>query len=86
MAERTNYTNAVCRDVDPELFFPVGTTMPAKLQTEDAKNVCRACPLVEECLQDHIYEQFGVFGATSPDERRKMLANPKFRRMVEMVG
>jgi hypothetical protein len=35
--------NASCRDTDPDLFFPVGTTGPAIEQIENAKAVCREC-------------------------------------------
>lgn len=43
--------NAVCREEDPELFFPIGNTGPALLQIEEAKAVCRRCPVMEQCLQ-----------------------------------
>ncbi len=36
--------DSVCRDEDPELFFPIGTSGPALLQVEQAKSVCRRCP------------------------------------------
>ena len=38
---------ARCRDEDPELFFPVGTTGPAAMQVDAAKLVCagRYAPL-----------------------------------------
>ena len=39
---------AICRDEDPELFFPVGTSGPALLQIAEAKTVCRRCPVVTE--------------------------------------
>src|ERR687897_314870 len=41
---------ALCRDEDPELFFPIGNTGPAIVQLEEAKAVCRRCPVTEECL------------------------------------
>ena len=41
---------ALCRDEDPELFFPIGTTGPALVQIEQAKGVCRRCPVTESCL------------------------------------
>ena len=39
---------AICRDEDPELFFPIGNTGPALLQIEQAKMVCRRCPIAME--------------------------------------
>ncbi len=66
---------AICRDEDPELFFPVGTSGPALLQIAEAKSVCRRCPVVSECL-DHALgspgEDAGVWGCMSEDERRAL--------------
>ena len=42
--------DAACRDEDPELFFPVGTSGPALSQIARAKSVCRRCPAMTECL------------------------------------
>ena len=42
---------AACRDEDPELFFPIGTSGPAVLQVEQAKAVCRRCSVIDDCLQ-----------------------------------
>ncbi len=42
---------AICRDEDPELFFPpVGTSGPAIAQVADAKLVCARCPVTADCL------------------------------------
>jgi WhiB family transcriptional regulator, redox-sensing transcriptional regulator len=41
---------AACRDVDPELFFPIGNTGPALLQIDQAKQVCRRCKVSSACL------------------------------------
>ena len=41
---------AMCRDTDPELFFPVGTTGQALLQIAKAKSVCDECLVKGECL------------------------------------
>ena len=43
-------SRAACLDKDPELFFPVGNTGPALLQIEEAKSVCRRCPVMDTCL------------------------------------
>ncbi len=65
---------ASCRSVDPDLFFPVGTTGLALDQIEQAKAVCRACPSVEPCLEFALStnQESGVWGATSEEERRKL--------------
>jgi WhiB family transcriptional regulator, redox-sensing transcriptional regulator len=66
--------SAVCREEDPELFFPIGNTGPALLQIEEAKAVCRRCPVMEQCLQWALEsgQDSGVWGGLSEDERRAM--------------
>ncbi|MFD7954350.1 WhiB family transcriptional regulator [Streptomyces ardesiacus] len=66
--------NAVCREEDPELFFPIGNTGPALLEIEEAKAVCRRCPVMEQCLQWALEfgQDSGVWGGLSEDERRAM--------------
>ncbi|MET9954514.1 WhiB family transcriptional regulator [Streptomyces sp. NPDC006339] len=65
---------SVCKDEDPELFFPIGTTGPALLQIEEAKAVCRRCPVMERCLQWALEsgQEHGVWGGTDEEERRRM--------------
>ncbi|MGK5628429.1 WhiB family transcriptional regulator [Streptomyces sp. URMC 123] len=65
---------AACADEDPELFFPVGESASALLQTEEAKAICRRCPLEESCLREALArgERFGVWGGTDAEERRRM--------------
>jgi WhiB family redox-sensing transcriptional regulator len=64
--------HAACQDVDPELFFPIGTSGPALLQVNEAKQVCRACPVRRPCLRWALErgEDAGVWGGTTEDERR----------------
>lgn len=63
---------AACRDEDPELFFPVGSTGPSLLQIEEAKEVCHRCPVRESCLSWALEsgQDAGVWGGLSEDERR----------------
>ena len=63
---------AACRDTDPDLFFPVGTTGNAAQQIRAAKAVCDLCPAKEPCLQFAIEnnQDSGVWGGTAEDERR----------------
>jgi WhiB family transcriptional regulator, redox-sensing transcriptional regulator len=65
---------ALCRDEDPELFFPIGTTGPAAVQVEQAKVVCRRCTVVEDCLSWAVEtgQESGVWGGTDEDERRAL--------------
>ena len=65
---------ALCRDEDPELFFPIGTTGPATTQVEMAKVVCQRCPSIEPCLSWALEtgQDAGVWGGTSEDERRAL--------------
>ena len=65
---------AACLDEDPEMFFPIGTTGPALLQQEEAKAVCRRCPVTGECLAWalEIGQDSGVWGGTTEVERRNM--------------
>ncbi|MFJ9777114.1 WhiB family transcriptional regulator [Kitasatospora sp. NPDC101157] len=65
---------AVCAEEDPELFFPIGNTGPALLQIEEARSVCRRCPVLEDCLTWALTtgEDAGVWGGMSEDERRAL--------------
>jgi WhiB family redox-sensing transcriptional regulator len=65
---------ASCRDTDPDLFFPVGTTGPAIEQIENAKAVCRQCEVQSLCLEYALStnQDSGVWGGTSEEERRKL--------------
>ncbi|MFF9025678.1 WhiB family transcriptional regulator [Streptomyces eurythermus] len=75
--------HAACRDEDPDLFFPLGTSGPALLQIEEAKAVCRRrCPVIEQCLQWALESgtDEGVWGGLSEDERRSMRRRAARRR------
>lgn len=82
--------SAACRNVDPELFFPVGNTGPALLQIEDAKAVCRRCPVTTLCLTFALEtkQESGVWGGMSEDERgrKKRSASAQRRRVAARAG
>lgn len=65
---------AACRDTNPDLFFPVGTTGQALVQIEQARIVCRACPVQSDCLEYALTtnQDAGIWGGTSEEERRKL--------------
>ena len=46
MTIRTNWRDdAACRHADADLFFPIGTMGPTLRQVDEAKRICRACPV-----------------------------------------
>ena len=73
-ADYTWRQRAICRDTDPELFFPVGSTGQALLQIARAKEVCCECPVKHECLEFAIEtnQDTGIWGGTSEEERRQI--------------
>lgn len=66
--------DALCRDTDPELFFPIGTTGQALLQIARAKSVCCECPVKAHCLDFAIdtNQDTGIWGGLSEEERRQI--------------
>ncbi|PZT70237.1 WhiB family transcriptional regulator [Streptomyces sp. SW4] len=73
---------AACSSEDPDLFFPIGTSGPALLQTEQAKAVCRRCPVQEQCLRWALDtgQTLGVWGGTDETERRALKRRLASRR------
>jgi WhiB family redox-sensing transcriptional regulator len=74
--------HAVCRGEDPELFFPIGHTGPALRQTEEAKAVCRRCPVMSDCLAWALEsgQDAGVWGGLGEHERRALKRRNARRR------
>ena len=74
MDERENdlawRARGVCQTVDPEVFFPAPSE-PA----DEAIALCRACDVQGACLAWalEVGDCHGVWGATTPRERRAML-------------
>jgi WhiB family redox-sensing transcriptional regulator len=79
---------AACREEDPELFFAIGESGPALLQIEEAKAVCRRCPVVAQCLQWALEtgQDAGVWGAKSEDERRAMKRRAARNRTAKVTA
>ena len=65
---------AACRDHNPELFFPIGTTGQALTQVNQAKAICRRCEVRGDCLASamHSGQDCGVWGGLSDGERRAL--------------
>jgi WhiB family transcriptional regulator, redox-sensing transcriptional regulator len=67
-------SRAACKDTEPELFFPIGTTGNALDQIDAAKAVCQLCDAQTDCLEFALAtnQESGVWGCTSEEERRKL--------------
>ncbi|MEU5658706.1 WhiB family transcriptional regulator [Streptomyces sp. NPDC047737] len=80
-------TLAACREEDPDLFFPIGSSGPALVQAEEAKAVCRTCPVQERCLDWALEngQDAGVWGGMDENERRA-LKRRRARRQVRSHG
>lgn len=63
---------AKCRDEDPELWFPIGTSGPAEIQIQIAQGVCGRCPVAGECLRWATDNDIadGIWGGRTEGERR----------------
>ncbi|MFT4246186.1 MAG: WhiB family transcriptional regulator [Micrococcaceae bacterium] len=61
--------DALCVQTDPEAFFPEKGG-----STRDAKKVCGACSVKNQCLEYALSsdERFGIWGGLSERERRKL--------------
>lgn len=57
--------SALCREVDPELFFPDGRgAQQTSIHFRQAVSVCQKCPVRSDCYS-YAYEndiQYGVWG------------------------
>ena len=70
MGEREPWMDdAACAEVGGDLWFPEKGGA-----TKDAKTICAACPVREECLAYAIRndEEHGIWGGVSRMERRRM--------------
>ena len=66
--------NARCVGMANDVFFPESLT---EARFDKALAVCAKCPVQYECLLlvinlDDVDDRWGVFGGTTPKQRRKM--------------
>ena len=74
---------ANCRGADPDLFFP-----ERGASTRTAKGICRECSVLAECLEFAIVssEKFGIWGALSERERRRIRKERKIAAQARKAG
>ncbi|MEU0275971.1 WhiB family transcriptional regulator [Streptomyces sp. NPDC006307] len=74
---------ALCRDQDPDIWFPEGTETDVLADTALAKEICGRCPVSGSCQIEALErrEPYGVWGGLDEHERREIL-----RRAAEQAA
>ncbi len=57
----------LCRETDPELFFPDPSDHPT---AKRAKAVCRKCPVLTTCRTAGFDDPNGIWGGLTPRDRQ----------------
>jgi len=59
----------------PNIFFPEDIKPKNDLKTkalaeQTAREICLRCPVMAKCLRVGLYEDFGIWGGSTPAQRR----------------
>lgn len=66
---------SACRHANPDLFFPVATTVRGRAElAAKAKAICDGCPVRPECLEFAQSNElnYGIWGGTTPEDRTRI--------------
>jgi WhiB family redox-sensing transcriptional regulator len=78
------FEDAACRDADTSVFFPA-----SEADAGEAKAICAACPVREECLEYAIATRppEGVWGGLTSTERHRLIRRrQKAARKAKAAG
>ena len=72
----TDLGGVECESV-PEIFFPEdfapNTHSRVRTQTiETAREICFRCPVMDKCLKVGMFEEYGIWGGSTPEQRKKI--------------
>jgi WhiB family redox-sensing transcriptional regulator len=72
----TDLGGVACEKV-PEIFFPDDLGKPYNqriiaVAVETAREICMECPVMDKCLKVGLFEEYGIWGGTTPEQRRKI--------------
>lgn len=67
-------SQAGCKSVNPELFFPLGSSDAPDWQIARAKRICSSCPVRNDCLAYAVdtAQKYGIWGGLTELERRRL--------------
>lgn len=73
--------DALCAQVDPELFFPTAIGPSYLPAVRLALAICVECPIKLQCLEHalEVGEDYGIWGGTTPKERHELTRQRKMR-------
>lgn len=83
---------AKCLCADPALFFPEryqgarrlpGGNHDPGVTRRTINEYCVPCPVRSECLAEGLKERFGVWGGTTPKERRRLRNQDDIIRLMK---
>lgn len=76
--------HAKCRELALEVFYGPDSERGGRRSRSvtRAKRICKACPVVSDCLEHALKwpEPYGIWGATTPAERRRILCDHEQNR------
>ena len=61
------HENAACSGLGNELFFAQSRSVT---QARAARAVCAVCPVLEQCREAGLGEEYGIWGGTTERDRR----------------
>lgn len=73
--DNTWHVGAACREVDTDIFFVESVRgHKRRSQEQQAKQVCRGCPVLTQCLRDGLaaQERYGIWGGLTTAERDRL--------------
>lgn len=68
----STWSDAACREADPEIFFPIG--MRDSVSRAEALAYCGSCAIRSACLDVAMrdFSLVGIWGGTDEDERTRL--------------
>jgi WhiB family redox-sensing transcriptional regulator len=72
----TDLGGVECEKV-PEIFFPedlgpAGDSRLKRQAVETARQICMECPVMDKCLKVGMFEEHGIWGGSTPEQRRRI--------------
>lgn len=61
----------------PDIFFPEDLGLQQdyamkRLAENTAREICMRCPVIAKCLKVGMFEDYGIWGGTTPEQRKKL--------------